>query len=146
MLSDPAKLIFLAVCMTVSLGSFLTSPSIAMSNAAMRKLAPKTRQHCSKQMKAVDQCKPNSDPDNCIGLQQAALTCEKVVKKVYQHINLGGCPYEIKAVTLCEDEWCSMSRKPADIESCRKECSVVRETLNTCIATQVSTFFRKYGL
>jgi hypothetical protein len=131
------------MCTVFFLGTLFTSPSIAMGNAAMRKLSPNIRHHCMKQNRAVSQCKSGDDSNSCADLQKNAVECEKVVRLAYRHINLGGCPYEIKFVTLCEHEWCTTI---ADKESCRSECSSIRESLDNCITRHILNYFRKNGI
>jgi hypothetical protein len=143
MLSDRAKLSLLAMCTMACLGTFFTSSSIAMGNAAMRVLSPRTRQHCMAPIRASNQCQKEGNA--CTFQKAVATRCEAVVKRAYRHINLGGCPSEIKALSLCEAEWCHSTGFPAD-SSCVQECSIVKETLSNCVQRQVQSFFRKNGL
>jgi hypothetical protein len=141
MLSDPTKLLLLAICMVACLGTLFTSPSITMGNAAMRVLAPPVRQHCMAPRQAANKCSKESKAP-CPDLDKVVVKCQSVVERAYRHINLGGCPFEIKALTLCEAEWC----QSGDGASCERECSNVRESLSSCIQRQVAAFLNRNGI
>ena len=141
MLSDPQKLFLLAICTIGCLSTLFTSASIRMGNSSMGVMTP--RNHCMNSKKAVNQCKTQGKAP-CNTLEVAASKCQKAVKEAYRHINLGGCPFEIKSLTLCEAEWCRSSS--SSFQQCEKECSMVRKNLDTCIESQVSNYFLKNGL
>ena len=141
MLSDPLKLFFLAICTIGCLSTLFTSASIRMGHSSMGVMTP--RNHCMAAKRAVNQCKTQSSKGPCKTLEEAASKCQKAVKQAYRHINLGGCPFEIKSLTLCEAEWC---RSNSRFQDCEKECSMVRKNLDTCIENQVLNYFLKSGL
>jgi hypothetical protein len=143
MLSDRAKLLMLAISMLACLGTLITSPSISMGNAAMRVLSAPVRKHCMAPRKAANKCSTEAKTP-CTDLDKVVTKCERVAKRAYQHINLGGCPFEIKAVTLCEAEWCHSGG--LDGSACQRECANAKESLTTCIERQVSSFFRRNRL
>jgi len=99
-------------------------------------------------MDAFSECSSRSGKDNgeelkqkCARLKQSERKCEKAVRDAFRYVNLGGCPFEIKALTMCEDDWCHQ-----DPNSCIRECSGVREELFSCIEQHVSSFLLKNGL
>ena len=141
MLSDPMKLLLLAICTLACLGTLFTSPSITMENAAMRVLSPSVRQFCDAPLQAARECSAESRA-SCRDLEKVVKECQSVVQKAYRHINLGGCPFQIKALTLCEAEWC----RTGDMSSCERECSAVRESLSKCTRRQVEMFLHRNGL
>eukprot|EP00980_Cylindrotheca_fusiformis_P003118 scaffold721_cov131-Cylindrotheca_fusiformis.AAC.8 len=143
MVSDQTKIALLAICTIACLGTFFTSSSIAMGNAGMRILSPQTRQHCAAPNRAASECQ--KEGKSCASQAAVATKCKEAVKRAYRHINLGGCPSEIKALSLCEEEWCHSVGLPSD-SSCVQECSKVREGLNSCVERQTQVYFKKYGL
>jgi hypothetical protein len=148
MLSDPVKLLVLAVLTVLCLGTLFTSPSITMGNPSMRVLSPNVRQRCMVPRKQVNKkCASSSKETSsavCTELQRVVERCDRTVRRAYQHINLGGCPLEIKSVTLCEDEWCHSSA--SDASSCEGECATVRESLANCVQQQVFFYLKRSGL
>jgi len=141
MLSDAIKLLILALAVTACLCTLFTSPSTTTGNGSMKRLAPPVRQHCATARKSASKCSSESQAQ-CHDLEEVVLKCENAVKKAYQHINLGGCPFEIKALTLCEAEWCLMD----DLASCDRECANVKESLSNCVQGELTSFFRRNGL
>lgn len=147
MISDRSKLLLLVVLTVVCLGTIFTSPSTTMGNPNMRVLSPPVRQFCKAPREAAadkgcSNAKHSSEkPQECSSLMKAVQTCDRMLQRAFQHINLGGCPFQIKAVTLCEDEWCRH-----DPKSCMEECSGVRESLSVCTQQQVSSYFQRHGL
>jgi hypothetical protein len=150
MLSDPVKLLVLAVLTVLCLGTLFTSPSITMGNPSMRVMRPNVPQHCMVPRKQVNNQKCASSSKEtpssavCTELQRVFERCDRTVRRAYQHINLGGCPLEIKAVTLCDAEWCHSSA--SDASSCLGECATVNDSLANCIQQQVSFYFKRSGL
>jgi hypothetical protein len=142
MVPDRVKLLLLSVVTGLSLGSIITSPSITMNNPNMRVLAAPVRQFCKAPREAAKGCNSGSDKQTeCNILTNSVRTCDQVLQQAFHNINLRGCPFEIKAVTLCEDEWCRQ-----DPKSCFKECSGVRESLSSCIQGHVVSYFQRSGL
>jgi hypothetical protein len=110
----------------------------------MKVLSPPLRQFCKAPRDAAQDCQEdghNKDKQACKLLNKNIIDCEFVVKRAFRHINLGGCPFYIKALTLCEDEWCHQ-----DPKSCAEECSGVREALSTCIQEYVTKYFVTNGM
>ncbi|KAG7347006.1 hypothetical protein IV203_006075 [Nitzschia inconspicua] len=112
----------------------------------MKILSPPLLQFCKASRDAAQNCRKQIDNSfsnqDCILLDKNVVKCESAVKQAFQHINLRGCPFQIKALTLCEDEWCHLQ----DPKSCTKECSAVREALSSCIQQQVSHYFERSDL
>mmetsp|Transcript_1569 Transcript_1569/g.2916 ORF Transcript_1569/g.2916 Transcript_1569/m.2916 type:complete len:147 (-) Transcript_1569:1013-1453(-) len=138
MLSDLGKLSLLVILTAGCLATMFTSPSTTMHNPNMRVLAPPLGQFCKAPRDSVKQC--SKDKEDCIQSEKSLQNCESVVKQAIRHINLGGCPFQIKALTLCEDEWCQNPK------SCQEECAGVRESLTLCIRDTILSQFQKNGL
>ena len=139
-LSDRIKVTILAVGYMICLATVWTAPSIMMGNASMRKVSPPISQYCKAAQMAARQCRPGN---GCEALVANEVKCEEIVRKAYRHINLGGCPMEIKAWTLCEDEWC---QKATDPLPCLSECAGVRLSLETCQQNVVESYFKSHSL
>ena len=153
-LPDYAKLLLLFLITTASLSTLLTSPSITMGNAKMRVLSPQPQQFCTAPRKRARECENAAAAEDnnkdggtlkCNYLTEAVHQCEKMVERAYRSINLGGCPFQIKSLTLCEDEWCH-NVSPQGIKSCQDECAQVRRSLATCVEQRVIERFRWNGL
>jgi hypothetical protein len=147
--TDITKLILLGIVTAACLGTIFISPTTTMNNPNMRILASNTRQFCKVPREAVQKCSNNNKKKNhdnsdvnCNQAEQSLQKCQNVVNRAFQHINLGGCPHQIKALTLCEDEWCNSH----DVKSCQEECNGVREPLSVCIRQHVTSFFQRNGL
>ena len=140
MLSDRVKMLLPALIVCVCLATMFTSSSIIMSNADMSTLRPPVNQLCRNALSAKAACKASQN-QNCRDADDAAYKCERAVRKAYQHINFGGCPYEIKAVTLCKAEWCQVPDG-----ACQRECAGVTEQMNQCVKKNVRNFFQWHGL
>ena len=56
---------------------------------------------------------------------------------------MGGCPYQIQSLTMCEVEWCG---KESDVTACTNECKRARETLDVCVKKHVQHVFQKNGM
>jgi hypothetical protein len=134
MLSDPAKLVLLGLCFIGCLATLFTSPGLSMGNAELRSLNPPVDRLCKK---------PREEAKKCVGPR--VTKCEKAISQAYKDINMGGCPHELKTVTLCEAEWCQPGASP-DRSACKRECGNVREDLQTCIQKHVEQYFSKHGL
>lgn len=135
------KVMILAVLYLICVVTMWTAPSMTMGNASMRVLSPPIRQHCKAAQMAANKCLAG---DGCQTLKGDALKCEQVVQNAYRHINLGGCPMEIKAWTLCEIEWCQGGG--VDHSSCLSECAGVRDSLQTCKENVVASYFKSHSL
>lgn len=154
MLPDSAKLVLLLLISAGCMSTLFTSPSIALQDANMRVLSPEAAQFCKAPRNIATECESSVAPgDNnkdgktlkCNSLLKGVQKCDSIVKKAYRSINLGGCPFEIKYLTLCEDEWCQ-NESHEGIKSCRDECAGVRESLTTCVEKRVIDAFRWNGL
>lgn len=145
MLSDPAKLTLLVVLTVSCLSTILFAPSTTMHNSSMKVLSPPLRQFCMTPRDAAQECRKTKseqeDKRSCNLFDKNVVKCENVVRRAFRHMNLGGCPFQIKALTLCEDEWCHQ-----DPISCNKRCSGVREALSSCIQQQVASYLERNGL
>ena len=141
---DFFKFSCLVVVTLMCLGSMFTSQSIAMNNPSMRILTDRDVQQFCKEPRAaaIRDCKSDNSISNCSVLRQAAQDCENVLQGALRYINMGGCPHQIKSLTLCEDEWC----RYGDRASCQKECDTVRTNLSTCVQETVLHYFRKKNL
>jgi hypothetical protein len=141
MLSDPAKLVLLGLCFIGCLATLFTSPGLSMGNAELRSLNPPVDRLCKKPREEAKKCVEQGE-----GLKRPRVTkCEKAISQAYKDINMGGCPHELKTVTLCEAEWCQPGASP-DRSACKRECGNVREDLQTCIQKHVDQYFSKHGL
>jgi hypothetical protein len=136
-LSDRIKVGIMAVGYAICLATVWTAPSITMGDASMLRLTPPIRQHCKAAQIAVNQCRSGT---GCQTLKADEMKCEQVVREAYRHINLGGCPMELKAWTLCEVEWCQ------DRSACLSECAGVRDSLQTCKEKIVASYFERHSL
>ena len=156
---EKAKLGLLASLLVLALGSLLTShKSFQMGPRDLPQLAPQVPRFCASIQKAKDKCiknqsNSNSNNNNCKDLiQQASQTCPMAVKEAYRHVNMGGCPYELRDVTLCELERCggyhfsNNAHDPFSQEGCVLHCDPVRKSLENCIRNIVNNYFRKYSL
>ena len=130
----------LAVCLVGCLSTIFTASSTSMMNAKLRVIPAPVQHHCRKPLALLRACQAEGK-ESCSELDLHANKCKNVIRRAFQHINMGGCPYEIKAVTLCEAEWCT-----GDNSACRKECALVRESLTNCVNRHVSAFFQKNNL
>ena len=89
----------------------------------------------------------NEEDSSCVKLLLQALKCEETLKHAYQHSNMGGCPKEIQAVTICEVEWCKDVGSNHDAEkACKQECLLVCKVLDRCVKVHILSFFQRYGL
>ena len=155
MLSRDHVKLFLLMALTVAcMGTLFVSQSIAMRNPSMRVLTAgggNTRKFCMEPRKAARECEKRANTDasdsskrkeNCITYRLVVQKCENAVKKAYGDINMGGCPKQIKLLTLCEDEWCHHQ----DPTSCQKECAGVRENVSVCVQQRIMQYFKWNGL
>lgn len=148
MLSDRTKLLLLGACLLGSLSTLWTSSSFMMGRNDLGVIEAPLNRFCKEPRAAAKACLDKDDEDSsCLKLLSQASKCEETLKRAYRHINMGGCPREIQAVTICEVEWCeNVGGKREAQEACRQECSAVRETLDNCVKRHVSSFFQRYGL
>jgi len=114
-------------------------------------LKPQVNRYCKEPRDRAMQCldKEEEEEDStCASLMKQASKCEEALQKAFRHINMGGCPKEIQAVTICEVEWCEDVRSDTQEaqEACQKECAAVRKSLDACMKGHVASFFRRYGL
>jgi hypothetical protein len=145
MLSDPAKLVLLCLCFIGCLATLFTSPGLSMGNAELRSINPPVERLCKKPREEARKCVEQGEA-SCKGLKRPRFTkCENAISQAYKDINMGGCPHELKVVTLCEAEWCQPGAS-SDRSACKRECGNVREALQTCIQKHVGQYFSKHGL
>ncbi len=119
-----------------------------MMNPSMRVISatgPNNQKFCKIPRQIARECegKANANPtdgNNCNSHREVAKKCERVVRKAFRNINMGGCPKQIKLLTLCEDEWCYHDRM-----SCQKECAGVRKNLLVCVQETVELYFKRNG-
>lgn len=137
MLTDGRKLILLALCIVGCIGSYFTSTSVDI-----KKLSPRYFEHCLVPTQVMKACHKKDVPA-CNEEHAWAEKCHAVVSEAYRYINLGGCPWELRSVSLCEAEWCDGVRRD---RSCEEECTGVRKKLTSCVNRQVQNFFKKRGL
>jgi hypothetical protein len=135
--SDRIKVGILAMGYVICLATVWTAPSITMGDASMRRITPPIRQLCKAPQIAANQC--HSGP-GCRALKADTVKCQQTAREAYRYINLGGCSMEIKALTLCEAEWCQ------DHSACLSECAGVRHSLQTCKETIVASYFERHSL
>ena len=102
------KLALLAFCLGVCFISYVMSPNTTLGHAPLQVLRPMPRKHCRLDQSEAMKC-PKEDTACHQRVSQAMQTCHQVVKLAYQHVNLGGCPLQLQAVSLCQAEWCSHS-------------------------------------
>lgn len=69
--------------------------------------------------------------------------CENAVKRGFKHVNMGGCPYEMKQKALCEIEWCE---DEGTSNHCREECAKVRSALDDCVKDNILSFLASASL
>jgi hypothetical protein len=137
------------------MGTLFTSPSILMKNPSMLTAGGgNTQRFCMVPMKALKECEKKQskiiigekEEQECKNRRLNVQKCNMVVKQAFaRDINMGGCPKQIKFVTLCEDEWCHQT-STTDQKSCQKECAGVRESLNVCINQRMMKYFKWNGL
>ena len=147
---DTIKFFSLVALTLVCIGSFFTSPSISMMNPSMRVITAidaNTRKFCSAPRKEAKECENRINVDSSGGKEdcnkygEVAKKCERVVRKAFRYINMGGCPKQLKLLTLCENEWCYQ-----DPTLCQKECAVVKNSLSLCIQERIEHYFKRNGL
>lgn len=148
MLSDRTKLLLLGACLFGSLSTLWTSSSFMMGRNDLGVIGAPPNTFCKEPRAAAEACLDKEEEDSsCLTLLSQASKCEETLKRAYRHINMGGCPREIQAVTICEVEWCEDVGGNREAEkACSQECSTVRETLDKCVQGHVSSFFQRYGL
>lgn len=148
MLSDRTKLLLLGGCLLGSLGTLWTSSSFMMGRNDLGVMGAPLNKFCKEPRAAAKACLDKNDEDSsCLKLLSQASKCEETLKRAYRHINMGGCPREIQAVTICEVEWCEDVGGNREAEkACTQECSALREILDKCIKGHVMSFFQRYGL
>ena len=163
MLKDQIKILMLLMSYLLCLASIFTShKSFQMGPREMPILKPQVARFCSTIFKERNKCRknPNSQAD-CPKIQQQASHCESGVKKAYQTINAGGCPYQLRDVTLCELERCGgyhgVSVLEAQngnnrhagmdaVEGCMHHCDAARKKLDKCVLDKVEEKLKKHGI
>jgi hypothetical protein len=149
---DHVKLFCLMALTAVCIGSFFTSQSIAMANPSMHVLTADMQKFCAEPRNAARSCEKMTISDtsdnsskrkeDCTPYRETAQKCDKVVQNAFRYINMGGCPKQIKFLTLCEDEWCQ-NQDPA---SCHQECAGVRKNVSLCVQEKVRHYFKRNNL
>ena len=120
-----------------------------MGSRDLGKLGASLNRFCKEPRNMAKKCLGTEEEESasCIKILSQASKCEEALQRAYQHINMGGCPKDIQAVTICEAEWCDNARGDRQAEEmCQKECLAVREILDKCVKGHVSSFFQRYGL
>jgi hypothetical protein len=119
-----------------------------MGRSDLRKIGAPLNAFCKEPRAIWKKCLDREDEDNsCLKLLSQVSKCEETVQRAYRHINMGGCPREIQAVTICEVEWCEdVSGNREAEKACANECSKVRETLEKCVKRHISSFLQRNGL
>lgn len=153
---EKLKLGLLATCLLVSLISLFTShKTFQMGPRDLPQLQPQVQRFCSLIQKAKSKCldrqKSGSRPvDYCQDIIHHASQCPYVVQQAYRYINMGGCPYELRDVTLCELERCGgyhgSGHDPFSQEGCVQHCDHIRKQLEACVRKSVEYYLQKYGL
>ena len=108
-----------------------------------------TRDLCTKSREAARDCetRPSNNNarkksnENCDLHRVNARKCVKALQNAFNDINMGGCPKQIKLLTLCEDEWCRQPNPTA----CSQECDRVRKTLSQCVHEKVMHYINMAG-
>lgn len=124
-----------------------------MVNSSMRVLSAvdAMKEFCSEAKRAARDCglKNNVDSidnskrtDDCSPYRRTAKKCENVVQNAFRYINMGGCPKQIKLLTVCEDDWC----RHRDPPSCNRECAGVRNDVRLCVQEIVLRYLKRNGL
>ena len=179
---EKAKLGLLLGSLLICGLSLLTSQkSFEMGTRDLPLLQPQVHKFCKSSFKARNKCqtpiKNNNAPQQeqsqssnaeCREIQQQASQCEKAVQKAYRSINMGGCPHELRDVTLCELERCGGYHGVSVIHNhlhgmdqttqnngrtsgataggCVEHCRVVHDTLETCVTQHVQKQLQQYGI
>lgn len=171
---EKAKLALLAGLFLVCLGSIATSQkSFQMGTRDLPLLQPQVRKFCEAIFKArkTNNCRKGQQSDvvagtdtttssnNCQEILQQASSCETAVTQAYRTINMGGCPHEMRDVTLCELERCGgyhgisvvhnhlpTSRAMDATMGCVHHCDAFKKTLETCVTKHVQHELKQYGL
>lgn len=138
---DQAKFVLLVTLTVCCLRTIFYAPSTTMHSSSMKVLSPNVQMFCKPFRDAAADCRSRNEKGSCLRMEESVEKCNTSVKNAYQHINLGGCPFHIKAVTLCEDEWCRH-----DPNACESECSSVAEKLASCVQQHVYSYFQRNGL
>ena len=149
---DKIKFFCLMALTLVCIRSLFTSQSISMMNPSMRVITAmdaNKQKFCAELRKVATGCeardsneKFSETQENCKKHREVANKCVRVVQNAFRYINMGGCPKQIKLLTLCEDEWCHQQ----DPTSCRKECAGVRKNLSICVEETMEFYFKTNGL
>ena len=168
---EQAKLALLVGSLLICLGSLLTSQkSFQMGSRDLPLLQPQVQKFCKSIFRARNKCLPRQ-PSNaavatttttitatCQDVLQQASHCETAVQQAYRSINMGGCPHELRDVTLCELERCGgyhgvsvihnhlPNRNMDATGGCVEHCDAVKKTLETCVTQHVQQHLRQYGI
>lgn len=148
MISDQSKLWLLAALWCACCATFFTSSSRFMGPRDLGTIPPQVHIYCKEPRDLAVKCldKKAGQDSSCSSLLKQATKCEDALQNAFRHVNMGGCPHEIQAVTICEVEWCQDVHDSKTQEACQKECLAVRKSLDSCAKRHVASFFRKYGL
>lgn len=148
MISDRTKLWMLGVAFFGCLATFFTSSSRMMAHKDLGTTQPQINQYCKEPREQVKKCLEKETDEKCSSLLKQATKCEEATQKAFAKVNMGGCPREIQAVTICEVEWCEdIQHGDAKAqEACHNECFAVRQSLNECAKRHVLNYFERYGM
>ena len=128
----------------------------------------------SQQLLRPDDATTSMISSSCRVIEQHVSQCEKAVQKAYRSINMGGCPHELRDVTLCELERCggyhgvsviynhlqqggldsssssyqvsSSGTRNRNIEGCVEHCQAAQKTLERCVTKHVQEQLQHYGV
>ena len=164
MLPEKVKLALLIGSYVVCVGSLFTShKSFQMGPRDLPILKPQVNRFCTSVFKARNKCRKNANATpECSKINQQSTQCESAVKHAYKKINGGGCPFQLRDVTLCELERCggyhgvsvlesqndSNNRNAVwdSVEGCMHHCDAVRKQLDKCVVDKVERQLKKYGI
>jgi len=170
-LRETFKIALLAGCLLLCFGSVFTSQkSFAMGSRELPRLQPQIHKFCSKFLKALNKCQQqqqqqqqhlSTNPSSsCSDVTfQQVTQCETAVQQAYRHINMGGCPHELRDVALCELERCGgyhgasvihnhlpTSRRQDATMGCVTHCDRPKEILEMCVTKHVQDKMKQYEL
>jgi hypothetical protein len=143
---------------------FTSHKSFQMGPRDLPILKPQPQRFCSSVFRSQTRCqKDPQSSDQCPKINHQASQCEAAVRQAYRKINAGGCPYELREVTLCELERCggyhgisvlesqnSNNRNKNGmmdaVEGCMHHCDAARKQLDKCVLDIVEKKLQKYGI
>lgn len=145
---DQTKLYLLFFSYLLFLSTLFTSSSFSLGHRTIQTMSAPVHRFCRTPRNEVKKCLDGQDGDQqCKSQLNQASKCESVLKRAFRYINMGGCPYEIQSVAVCETEWCEGVQADKQGQAdCRKECAKARKALDQCVQGHVTTFYARAGL